>query len=74
MRQNCFLFLKENNIKSEVVLLTDKDYNTWLSVVDKDWSGSIPATLVISKRKKKFVEKMFSDYEELNQYVNSIIN
>ncbi|GEL11399.1 hypothetical protein FGL01_21380 [Flavobacterium glycines] len=67
-------FLKENNIKSEVVLLTDKDYNTWLSVVDKDWSGSIPATLVISKRKKKFVEKMFSDYEELNQYVNSIIN
>lgn len=67
-------FIKKKAIKSEVVLLTDKDYNTWLPAVDKDWSGSIPATLVIKNGKKFFVEKMFSSYEELNQYVNSIIN
>lgn len=67
-------FLKKKAIKSEVVLLTDKDYNTWLPAVNKDWSGSIPATLVIKNGKKVFVEKMFSSYEELNQYVNSIIN
>ncbi|MEL1241945.1 TlpA family protein disulfide reductase [Flavobacterium flavipallidum] len=67
-------FLEKNKIASEVVLLTDKDYNSWLSMVDKDWSGSIPATLVITKNKRKFVEKMFSNYEELNQYINSIIN
>lgn len=67
-------FLKKKAVKSEVVLLTDKDYNTWLPAVDKDWSGSIPATLVIKNDKKVFVEKMFSNYEELNQYVNSIIN
>ena len=67
-------FLKKKAIKSETVLLTDKDYNAWLPAVDKDWSGSIPATLVIKNGKKVFVEKMFSSYEELNQYVNSIIN
>lgn len=67
-------FIKKKDIKSEVVLLTDKDYNTWLPTVDKDWSGSIPATLVIKNGKKFFVEKMFSSYDELNQYVNSIIN
>lgn len=67
-------FIKKKDIKSEVVLLTDKDYNTWLPTVDKDWSGSIPATLVIKNGKKFFVEKMFSSYEELSQYVNSIIN
>lgn len=67
-------FLKNREIKSEVVLLTDKDYNTWLPAVDKDWSGSIPATLIIKNGKKVFVEKMFSSYEELNQYVNSNIN
>jgi thiol-disulfide isomerase/thioredoxin len=67
-------FIKKKAIKSDVVLLTDKDYNTWLPSVDKDWSGSIPATLVIKNGKKFFVEKMFSSYEELNQYVNSIIN
>jgi len=67
-------FLKKKEVKSEVVLLTDKDYNSWLPTVDKDWSGSIPATLIIKNGKKVFVEKMFSSYEELNQYVNSTIN
>lgn len=67
-------FLKKKSIKSEVVLLTDKDYNTWLPKVDKDWSGSIPATLIIKNGKKVFVEKMFSSYQELNEYVNTIIN
>ncbi len=67
-------FLNKKNIKSQVVLLVDKDYDTWLPTVNKDWSGSIPATLIIKNGKKYFVEKTFSAYEELNQYVNSIIN
>lgn len=67
-------FLKKKAIKSEVVMLADKDYNTWLPAVDKDWSGSIPATLIIKNDKKVFVEKMFSSYEELDQYVKSTIN
>ena len=67
-------FLKKKNINSEVVLLTDTNYNAWLPIVDKDWSGSIPATLIIKNGKKIFVEKIFSSYEELNDYVNKIIN
>jgi thiol-disulfide isomerase/thioredoxin len=67
-------FLKKKSIKSEVVFLADTDYNTWLPTVDKDWSGSIPATLIIKNGKKVFVEKMFSSYQELNEYVNKIIN
>ena len=67
-------FLRSRRIISEVVLLTDKDYNTWLPTVDKDWSGSIPATLIIKNGKKIFAEKIFSSYEELNEYVNTNIN
>lgn len=67
-------FIKRKNIKSEVVLLTDKDYNTWLPKVDKDWSGSIPATLIIKNGKGIFAERIFDSYEDLNQYVNKIIN
>jgi len=67
-------FLKKKSIKSEVVLLTDKDYNSWLPKVDNEWSGSIPATLIIKNGKKTFAERVFSDYEELNQFVNSNIN
>lgn len=67
-------FVKNRKVNSEVVLLTDKDYNTWLPAVDKDWSGSIPATLIIKNGKKIFAERIFSSYEELNEYVNSNIN
>lgn len=67
-------FLKKKSIKSEVVLLTDTNYNSWLPLVDKDWSGSIPATLIIKNGQQFFVEKIFSNYEELNTYVNKIIN
>ncbi|MBP6551545.1 MAG: TlpA family protein disulfide reductase, partial [Flavobacterium sp.] len=61
-------------IKSQVVFLSDSNYNAWLPLVDKDWSGSIPATLIIKNGKKTFVEKAFSSYQELNDYVNKIIN
>lgn len=67
-------FLKKKSINSEVVLLTDIDYNTWLPTVDKDWSGSIPATLIIKNGQQFFVEKIFPSYEELDEYVNTIIN
>lgn len=67
-------FLKKKNIKSEVVFLSDTNYNSWLPLVDKDWSGSIPATLIIKNGKKVFVEKAFSSYQELNDYVNKIVN
>ncbi len=67
-------FVEKKSIQSQVVLLTDKDYNTWLPIVDKDWSGSIPATLIIKNGNKVFAERFFSSYEELNGYVNKIIN
>ena len=67
-------FLKKKSIKSEVIFLSDTDYNSWLPMVDKNWSGSIPATLIIKNGNKFFVEKMFSNYGELNDYVNKIIN
>ena len=67
-------FLKKKSIKSEVVFLADTDYNSWLPIVDKDWSGSIPATLIIKNGQQFFVERTFSSYQELNEYVNKIIN
>ncbi|OOG65811.1 TlpA disulfide reductase family protein [Flavobacterium sp. A45] len=67
-------FVKNKKINSEVVLLTDKDYNIWLPMIDKDWSGSIPATLIIKNDKKFFAERIFSSYEELSEYVNTNIN
>jgi thiol-disulfide isomerase/thioredoxin len=41
-------FISKNNIKSDVVLLDEPDYNAWIDEVDKDWSGTIPATLLVN--------------------------
>lgn len=52
-------FLARKQFKSQVLLLDEVDYNSWIDRVEKDWSGAIPATLVInsSTGKRKFVEK-----------------
>jgi len=67
-------FIEKRKLKSKVLLLADKDYNSWLSKVDADWSGAIPATLLLNGKKKQFAERDFENFDELNQYVNSFIN
>lgn len=67
-------FIEKRKLKSKVLLLADKDYNSWLSKVDADWSGAIPATLLLNGKKKQFAERDFENFEELNEYINSFIN
>ncbi|WP_291133328.1 TlpA family protein disulfide reductase [Flavobacterium sp. UBA7682] len=67
-------FVERKKITAEVLLLSDKDYNSWLSKIDKDWSGAIPATLIIQGKKRIFAEREFENFTELDDYVNSFIN
>ena len=66
-------FLKKKKIASTSIYLADKEYNSWLPKIDKNWSGSIPATVIFNQDKKIFVEQDFSNYEELNTFVNQSI-
>jgi thiol-disulfide isomerase/thioredoxin len=67
-------FIKRKQIKSTVLLLDEIDYNSWIDKVDKQWSGAIPATLIINPitGKRKFVEKelMEGDLETLIEEIN----
>lgn len=67
-------FIKKKKFTSTVVLLSDKDYNSWLSKIDENWSGAIPATLLIHQNIKLFAEQDFESFAELNDYINSFIN
>ena len=51
-------FVERKSMKSEVLLLDEIDYNSWIDKVDKSWSGAIPATLIIntSTGRRKFFE------------------
>lgn len=67
-------FLKRKKITAQAVSLSDKDYNTWLNKIDKDWSGSIPATYLFSGNQKLFAEREFENYSELSDYVSTFTN
>lgn len=58
-------FMARKNIQSEVLLLDEIDYNSWIDKVDKAWSGAIPATLIINPKtgQRKFVEKALKEGE-----------
>ena len=67
-------YIKRKNLTAQVISLNDKDYNTWLPQIDKDWSGSIPATFIFSGNQKLFAEREFENFTQLNDYVNTFIN
>jgi len=52
-------FVVRKKIKSEVIILDEKNPNEWIDKIDKSWTGALPATLVINNKtgKRKFVEK-----------------
>lgn len=58
LQEKVLPFLAKNNIRSEVVLLDEPDYNAWIDDIDKEWSGTIPATLMLNltMRKRIFFE------------------
>lgn len=51
-------FVLRKKLKSQVFFMDEPTPNKWIDLVSPDWSGTIPATLIISKRKgyEKFVE------------------
>ncbi len=68
-------FINDKHLISSVMLLDEPNYNNWIPMIDKDWSGSIPATLLIlgGKQIHQFYEQAF-EYEELNTLILKIIN
>ena len=67
-------FVEKHALQSKVVFLADGNYNDWLVKVDADWSGAIPATLIVRGKKRLFVERNFEDYEDLRRFVDSFHN
>lgn len=68
-------FLQKKNIKSQVVLLDETDFNEIIPGVDDSWSGAIPATVIVDCRngEQLFFEKEFKE-GELKETINKIIN
>lgn len=68
-------FIAKKEISSQVLLLDNTDYNSWINKVDPSWSGAIPATLMANGAtgEKAFFEKQFQK-GELEEYLSNFIN
>ena len=66
-------FINKRKLKSEVIHFDDVNEQMWIAEISENWSGSIPATLIYNKNKRKFYEQSFTE-EELKNELKSFIN
>lgn len=66
-------FLKEHKIASHVVLFDDPNQDVWISKINEDWSGALPATLIYNASERKFFEKPFT-YKNLENELHQFFN
>jgi thiol-disulfide isomerase/thioredoxin len=52
-------FVTKRKLASTVLILDENDPNVYIDEIEKQWSGALPATIVINSKtgKRKFVEK-----------------
>jgi thiol-disulfide isomerase/thioredoxin len=57
--EKVYKFINRKNLQSEVLLLDEKHPDSWINKIEKDWSGALPATIVINQKtgQRKFIEK-----------------
>ena len=57
-------FAEKRGMKSVgLYIIDDLDYNSWIDKVSPEWSGAIPATLIVNENGKYFFEQEFTGKE-----------
>ena len=64
--------MKKLNIEAQVVVLDAGNPNDWINMVNPEWSGAIPATVIQHQGINHFFEQEFSQ-TELKNTINRII-
>ena len=64
----------KKNIQSEVVFLDETDHNRWINKISPQWSGAIPATLIVDTQTgtEEFFEKKFEEKELFSTLENFV--
>jgi len=63
--EKVYRFIARKNIQSKVVLLDETDPNAWIIKIDSQWSGALPATILINHQtgKRRFIGKALEEGE-----------
>lgn len=66
-------FVDMKELDSELVFLDDGKANDWIPKISDNWSGAIPATLIVTDDHRSFYEQSFT-FSELEKEVTPYIN
>ncbi len=68
-------FLKKKNLQSKVHLLDAPTPNSWIDRVSEEWSGSIPATMIVAPHRnhRQFYEREFT-YPALESTIKPLLS
>lgn len=66
-------FIDRKKLQSKVVILAEANPTDWIDKIDKDWSGALPATLIINPQsgKRKLIEREMKD-GELDKLIDNL--
>ena len=65
-------YIKKQGMQNPVILLDDPKFNDWIPLVDKQWTGAIPATLIYGNGFRSFTPGELT-YEELESIVKPLL-
>ncbi len=74
VESNLLPFIKRKKLQSEVIHLHEPDANAWISKVDPEWSGALPATVIYSTSGRNFYERSFTEAELENEVKQFLIH
>lgn len=71
--EKVYRFVERKGIKSTVLILDEQDPNSWINKIEKEWNGSLPATIVVNTKtgKRVFVGKELKE-GELETMIESV--
>jgi thiol-disulfide isomerase/thioredoxin len=61
-------FVKRKNLKNEVWVLNEENQQEYIDRIDVRWSGALPATVFINRKKREFFERQFTLPELIHSY------
>lgn len=73
-KEKAVKFSQKKQLRSEVAFLDEVDFNAWIDKISPDWSGAIPATLMISPSGEKYFHEGELSKEELYDHIKRFIN
>jgi len=71
--EKVYKFVERKKIKSDVLILDEPDPDSWIDKIEKEWSGSLPATIVVNTKtgKRTFIDRELKE-GELEMLIESV--